>query len=315
MKITILDKNTITTTNDINLSGFSEFEEFEELPNAVDEAEILSKTQNSDIIILNKVNLNKRIINQLSAEVKLIAITATGFDNVDVAAATARGIKVCNVPGYGTNSVAQLVLQFILNFANSYPQQTLAMQQNGWDKQTALSMPMHELSGKTLGIVGLGAIGLEVARLAHAFNMVVITYNRTQKYIPYIKQVELDELAANSDFISLNCALTSDTNKIINAKFLKKMQQNAYLINTARGGLIDEEALANAIKNKQIAGAGLDVLTNEPPQPDCPLLNLENVALTAHIGWATIEARQRCMDITLENIKNFILNIPKNLLN
>ena len=156
---------------------------------------------------------------------------------------------------------------------------------------------------------------LEVARLAHAFNMVVITYNRTQKYIPYIKQVELDELAANSDFISLNCALTSDTNKIINAKFLKKMQQNAYLINTARGGLIDEEALANAIKNKQIAGAGLDVLTNEPPQPDCPLLNLENVALTAHIGWATIEARQRCMDITLENIKNFILNIPKNLLN
>ncbi len=315
MKITLLDKDTITTTNDIDFTKLSQLGEFDVYSNLNEESKVIEATQDSEIIVLNKVKLTESLISQLSDKVKLIAITATGFDNVDVAAATAKGINVCNVPGYGTASVTQLTFQLMLNLATNFPKQLAALHENGWSKQTALSIPMSELEGKTLGVLGLGNIGLEVARVAHAFNMIVIAYNRTEKYIPYIRQVSLDELAEQSDYISLNCALTKDTQQIINKDFLSKMKPSAYLINTARGGLIDEQALADAIKNKKIAGAGLDVLVNEPPLPDCPLLNLENTILTAHIGWAALEARQRCINITTENIANFIISNPQNLLN
>ncbi len=203
----------------------------------------------------------------------------------------------------------------MLNLATNLPKQLEALNTTGWSKQTALAIPMSELAGKIIGIVGLGTIGQEVARIAHAFNMIIVGYSREEKFIPYIRQVTLKELASQSDYVSLNCALSKDTAKMINQEFLANMKPSAFIINTARGGLIDEDALANAIKNKQIAGAGLDVLTDEPPLPDCPLLNLENTLLTAHIGWATLEARQRCINIVLENIKKFIQKTPQNLLN
>ncbi len=315
MKILVLDKNTTTVNDDIDFSGFNQFGEMVIHENLNEPEAIISAANGVDVIVVNKVYLTEAIINRLPDSVKLIAITATGYDNVDVAAATKRGIKVANVPGYGTNAVSQLVIFLMLSCTIQFVTQLDYMREKGWDKMAGLAIPMHELAGKTLGIIGLGEIGIATARLALAFGMKVVAYNRSVKNIDGIKQLELYEVAKEADFISLNCALTKDTAKIINKEFLTHMKPTAYLINTARGGLIDEVALSLAIKNKQIAGAALDVLSSEPPLADNPLLGLGNVLLTPHIGWAPVEARQRCIDITVANIAAFISKNPLNLLN
>lgn len=315
MKIIIMDKNTTTSNDDISFQMFDRLGEVIICNNLNIELDILNYTKDVDVIVLNKVILNRPIIEKLSSSIKLIAITATGYDNVDVAAATERGIKVVNVPGYGTNAVAQLALQLILACAIQLIPQMNYMKQNGWDKQAGLSITMHELSGKTLGILGLGAIGERIATLALAFDMKVIAYNRTHKSIKGIEMVDLNTLAKESDYLSLSCVLNDDTRKIIDSKFLSLMKSSAYIVNTARGGLIDEDALIIALQNGMIAGAALDVLTFEPPLADNPLLNMTNVILTPHIGWAPLEARQRCIDITYSNIDSFVNGKPQNLLN
>lgn len=315
MKILILDKQTTTVNDDISLAGFSQFGEVISHGNLNKPEEILLASSDVSAIVVNKVVLNAELIARLPDSVELIAITATGYDNVDVLAATKKGIKVCNVPGYGTNAVAQLTIFLILNCAIQFMPQIDYMRNHGWDKMAGLAIPMHEVAGKTLGIIGLGEIGQAVANLAQSFGMNVIAYNRTPKSVGGVKQVELMQVARDSDFISLNCALTKDTAKIINPAFLTNMKSSAFLINTARGGLIDEAALVCALKDKQIAGAALDELVDEPPLSDNPLLHMANVLLTPHIGWAPIEARQRCIDITISNIKDFIARTPTNLLN
>lgn len=315
MKIVIMDKNTTTSNDDISFEQFSTIGEVVIFDSLNVEVDILNYTQDADVLVLNKVILNKQIIDKLSNSIKVIAITATGYDNVDVIAASNRGIKVVNVPGYGTNAVAQLALQLILACAIQLVPQLNYMKQNGWDKQAGLSITMHELAGKTLGILGLGAIGERIAALALAFDMNVMAYNRTPKSIKGIKMVDLSSLAKESDYLSLSCALNDDTRKIIDDKFLSQMKPSSYLINTARGGLIDEEALIIALQNDVIAGAALDVLTFEPPLADNPLLDMTNVILTPHIGWAPLEARQRCIDITYNNIVSFMRGEPQNLLN
>ncbi len=315
MKIVILDKKTIAFADEIDFSAFNHLGETVIYDNLVNPSEVIAATQDAQVIVLNKVMLDAKLIAQLSDTVKLIAITATGYDNVDVDAATKRGIKVCNVPGYGTNSVSQLALFLMLSCAIQFVPQLDYMRNNKWDKQAGLAISMNELAGKTLGVVGLGEIGLAIAKLGLAFGMKVIAYNRSVKHVADVKQVALDKLATESDFVSLSCALTKDTQKIINAEFLSQMKPTAYLINTARGGLIDEAALVAALTVKQIAGAALDVLCDEPPKDDNPLLKLDNVILTPHIGWAPIEARQRCVDIAENNINNFLYGDPVNLLN
>lgn len=315
MKIVILDKKTIAFANEVDFSAFHHLGETVIYDNLTDPLEVIAATQDAQVIVLNKVMLDTGLIAQLSSTVKLIAITATGYDNVDVAAATQRGIKVCNVPGYGTNAVSQLALFLMLSCAIQFVPQLDYMRNNKWDKQAGLAISMNELAGKTLGVVGLGEIGSAIAKLGLAFGMKVIAYNRSSKHISDIEQVSLSKLAAESDFVSLSCALTADTQKLINAEFLAQMKSSAYLVNTARGGLIDEAALVAALKAKQIAGAALDVLCDEPPADDNPLLKLDNVILTPHIGWAPIEARQRCVDISENNINNFMYGNPVNLLN
>lgn len=315
MKILVLDKNTTTVNGDIDFSGFEQLGEMVIHENLNEPEAIINAANGVDVIVVNKVYLTEAIINRLADSVKLIAITATGYDNVDVAAASKRGIKVANVPGYGTNAVSQLAIFLMLSCAIQFVPQLDYMRAKGWDKMAGLAIPMHELAGKTFGIIGLGEIGLATAKLALAFGMRVVAYNRSIKNVDGIRQLELYEVAQEADFISLNCALTKDTAKIIDEKFLKCMKSTAYLINTARGGLVDEEALALAIKNKQIAGAALDVLSSEPPLPDNPLLGLENVLLTPHIGWAPVEARQRCIDITVANVAAFANGKYTNLLN
>lgn len=315
MNIVILDQATISCGDEIDFSAFHKLGTTTLYANLSTPSEIIAATHDAQVVVLNKVNLDADLIAQLSTTVKLIAITATGYDNVDIAAATKRGIKVCNVPGYGTNAVAQLAVCLMLNCATQFVPQLDYMRKQGWNKQAGLAIQMHELAGKTLGVVGLGEIGTAIARLGLALGMQVIAYNRSAKHIADVELVSLEQLAAQADFISLSCALTADTQKIINAEFLAQMKPSSYLINTARGGLIDEAALVAALQNKQIAGAALDVLCSEPPAVDHPLLSLANVILTPHIGWAPIEARQRCVDISESNINSFIYGNPLNLLN
>lgn len=315
MQIVILDKATTTVTDDINFSEFGKFGKVEIYDNLTNECEVIEATKQATVVVLNKVILDAKLLSKLSSSVKLIAITATGYDNVDVKFANQLGILVCNTPGYGTNAVAQLAMMLILSCSTQLIPQVDYLRSSGWNKQAGLSIPMQEIAGKTLGILGLGAIGCAVAKLALAFGMKVIAYNRTPKTMNNITMVSLDELACESDFISLSCALGAENYKIINADFLSKMKVTAYLINTARGGLIDESALLESLQHKQIAGAALDVLAQEPPLSSNQLLQMNNVILTPHIGWAPLEARQRCIDITVENIKNFINGTPSNLIN
>lgn len=315
MKIVFLDKETITSDSSVDFSSFERREEVVFYENLNEPAEIIAKTQDADVLVLNKVVLNAETIAKLSPSVRMIAITATGYDNVDIAAATARGIKVANVPGYGTQAVAQLTIMLILACATQIIPQVDYMRNHGWSKKAGLAIPMHELFGKTLGVVGLGAIGTEVANLALCFGMNVVAYNRTPKNIPHIKMMELHEVAKHSDFISLHSSLTPETSNLIDESFLRHMRRSAYLINTSRGGLVNESALIKALQEKWIRGAALDVLVSEPPAEDNPLLKMENVIVTPHIGWAPVETRQRCVDITEGNITSFYYGVPSNLLN
>ncbi|RTK99830.1 MAG: D-2-hydroxyacid dehydrogenase [Proteobacteria bacterium] len=316
MKIVIMDKLTTSSTGDIDFRAFYQLGVVEEYDNIYDDVpQILAVAQGADALVINKVRLTQQVIEQLPDSVKIIAISATGYDNIDIAAATRRGIKVANVPGYGTNAVAQLVIHLMLSCATQFTQQLAYMRSSGWDKLAGLAIPMHELAGKTIGVVGMGAIGQKITQLAQAFDMQVVAYNRTQHPINGVEYLSLLELAQRSDFVSLSCALNDTTRYMINSQFFAHMKPSAYLINTARGGLVDEDALIQALERKQLAGAGLDVLLNEPPRADNPLLSMSNVILTPHIGWAPIEARQRCLDITCTNIAQFMNGHAQNLVN
>jgi glycerate dehydrogenase len=208
-----------------------------------------------------------------------------------------------------------MTLALILNCATQLTTQVSLLRNAGWNKEEGLSIPMSELAGKTLGIVGLGAIGSRVAELALAFDMQVIAYTRTGKDLDDVEEVGLAELAARSDYVSLHCALAQENSKLINREFLANMKSSAFIINTARGGLIDEDALIDALQRKIIAGAALDVLTVEPPSSDHPLLTMSNVIVTPHIAWGPLESRQRCLDITESNIASFMYGEAQNLIN
>lgn len=314
MKIVILDKNTTTSNNDVSFTKFNQFGEVSIYENLINPEQIIDACQNTDIIIINKILMNRELIQKLPLSVKLIAITATGYDNVDIIAANERNILVCNTPGYGTRAVAQLTMQMILALSFNFKRQIQHVNAYGWDKSVALSLPMQELYGKTLGIVGTGEIGQEVIKIASSFGMQIVAYNRTPRIIDNAKFVTLNKLMEQSDFISLNMALNHDTRGIINKELISKMKPSAFIINTARGGLIDELALIHALQNNKIAGAGLDVLTQEPPTSNNPLLNMDNVIITPHIAWAPVETRQRCIDIVYDNIKKFISGAPQNII-
>ena len=313
MQIVILDSD--TCGSGVDFSAFGKLAPTIIHPNLMQPDEILAAVADASVIVVNKAVLDAKLIQQLPASVRLIAVSATGYDNVDIIAAAARKIRVANTPGYGTNAVAQMTLALILNCATQLTTQVALLRDAGWNKEEGLSIPMSELAGKTLGVVGLGAIGSRVAELALAFDMQVIAYTRTVKDLDNVEEVSLAELAVRSDYVSLHCALNQENSGLINRELLAKMKPTAFIINTARGGLIDEIALIEALQNKLIAGAALDVLIAEPPAKDNPLLVMPNVIVTPHIAWGPLEARQRCLDITESNIASFIYGEPQNLLN
>jgi len=273
--------------------------------------EIVALAEGHDILITKEIPVSADTIGRLPSSVRLIQEAGTGFNNIDLVAAKARGITVCNCPAYSSDAVAQLVTTFILNFSCSLHLQTRMLATGNRDNFTkSLRAPHFELAGKTLGLIGgAGNIGRKVAALGEALGMrVVITSRR-----PVANAVPLDELLRTSDFVSLHVPLNADTTHLINKETLGLMKPTAVLINTGRGGLVHEPDLIDAISAGAIGGAGLDVQQTEPPIESNPLYTMENVILTPHIGWKRVQTRQRLMDIIADNVTAFLNGAPVNV--
>ena len=279
--------------------------------------ELLERAADAEILLTNKVIINKEAMEALP-RLKYIGVLATGYNVVDVEAARERGIVVTNIPAYSTPSVAQMVFAHILNITQRVGHYADEARQGGWTSCQDFSYsntPLWELQGKKIGIVGLGNTGYNTARIAIGFGMKVYAYTSKSRLQlpPEIRKVELDELFATCDIVSLHCPLTADTHHLVNESRLKLMKPTAILINTGRGPLVDEQALADALNNDTIYAAGVDVLSAEPPTADNPLLSAKNCFITPHIAWATKEARQRLLQIACDNVEQFIKNKPINV--
>lgn len=271
---------------------------------------VVHRAKDASVIVINKINVSKEIIQQLP-RLKLIAITATGTNNVDIAEATKKGIAVKNVVGYSSNAVAQHVFALILALINKVSEHSQTVHQLKWSNNPDFSYflaPWNELNGKTLGIYGLGNIGHQVAHIGHAFGMKIIAYNRSaDNRGKNIQMVSSEKLLLQSDILSLHAPLTEMTKHFINTTSLSAMKPTALLINTARGPLIQEADLAQALGNQLIKGAGLDVLTAEPPNKNNPLFGLKNCLITPHIAWTSTEARTTLLEQTTRNIWEVLL--------
>ena len=319
MKIVILDAFT-SNPGDLSWDAIEELGELTVYERTTSE-EVLERCTGSEVIFTNKVILNSETIEQLP-ELKYIGVLATGTNVVDLNFAKERGICVTNIPGYSTDSVVQHVLALMLHFSSKVSIHNDAVQQGDWVNSIDFSFTLgtlNELSGKTLGIIGLGTIGRKLARVADAMGMKIVAAHQSSMNrleLPYeVEWLPVDEVFALADFLSLNCPLTPETEKVVNAEHLKKMKSSAIVINTGRGPLVDEQALADALDNGTIAGAGLDVLSTEPPAVDNPLLSAKNCVITPHIAWASMEARERLIAVAADNLSSFLSGIPQNVVN
>ena len=280
--------------------------------------EVISRCKNSPIVLTNKVVIGRNELEQLP-DLQLIAVTATGYNVVDVAAANERGITVCNVPVYSTQAVAQHVFAMLLAHLHCVEAHHDAITEGQWQKSGQFSFwlsPISELQGKTFGVIGFGRIGQATAELAQAFGLKIMIHSRTKKEVSGFESAQwgsINEVVTNSDFVSLHCPLTESNKEFFNAELIASMKPNGILINTARGGLIHEQDLANALNAEQIGGACLDVLSTEPPCVENPLLGASRCLLTPHIAWTAIEARNRLMQITADNIGAFLAGDPINV--
>ena len=306
--IVFLEVDTVTT-GDLDINRFGILNNAI-LLNSADTDKLFGQYSNVEILVINKTEINSSILNSLP-NLRFIQITATGYDNVDLAACRERGIEVCNVEGYSTYSVAQHVFALILTLTNKVNYHWQMARDGMWSNEpkfTFYTPGIPELYEKKLGVLGMGAIGSAVARVGQAFGMEILTYTRSPEKINdhTIRSVDLNELAKSADIISLHLPLTQDTSQIVNQEFLLQMKSDALLINTARGGLIDEKALTSVLTVKGIKGAGLDVLSQEPPPVDHPLLNLPNCITTSHMAWATLDARTTLLHQTKDNIETFL---------
>ena len=318
MNIVILDA---FTSNPGDLS-WNEFKKLGELTvyDYTPQDKIVERCINADAIINNKVVISADTISKLP-KLKYIGMLSTGFNVIDTAAAKQHNIIVSNVPTYSTAAVAQLTFALILETYNQVGVHSKAVHSGEWSSCRDFCFqktPLIELQNKTIGIIGFGKIGNAVAKIADAFNMKILCFVPHKKPQPDYDNfsfVSLDELIKGSDIISLHCPLTPETEKMVNKDFISKMKKNAILINTSRGQAIDEEALADAINNGIIAGAGVDVLSTEPPKEDNPLLSCEKCFITPHIAWAGYETRQRLLGVVYDNLSAFSQGKPINVVN
>jgi glycerate dehydrogenase len=281
-------------------------------------SQLRERVHDAEIVLTNKAPLSRDVLAG-HPRLKYVGVTATGYNIVDVVAARELGIAVTNVPSYGTASVAQMVFAHILNLTQRVGDHAEAVRQGRWASSPDWcfwDFPLLELDGMTLGIIGYGRIGQAVAKLARAFGMQVLAHNRSPiEDAEGVRAVDLDMIFRESDILSLHCPLTDETKRLVNRQRLAAMKPTALLINTSRGPLVDERALADALNAGQMAGAGLDVLDDEPPAADNPLYSAKNCYITPHIAWATRASRQRLLDAAVENVAAYLRGTPQNVVN
>jgi len=310
-KVVLINAGRLDFDKALDLSKIAAVADITRFESDASPEEILERVQGQDIVISKEIPVPGDIIAKFPSSVRLIQEAGTGFNNVDLAAAKAKGVTVCNCPAYSSDAVAHLVFTLILNFSCSLVTQMRMLQKGNRDNfNKCLQVPHFELQGKTLGLIGgSGGIGSQVASLAEALGMKVVITSRSERP----NALPLEELLKTSDFVSLHCPLNAETKHLINKETLKLMKPTAYLINTGRGSLIKEPDLIEALQSNVIAGAGLDVQETEPPPADSPLYEMENVILTPHIGWKRLETRQRLMDIVADNLAAFLQGKPVNV--
>ncbi len=317
MKIVDLDGYGLNP-GDLSWDGFKQFGEFTNYDRTGDtDAEILGRIGDAEVVLTNKTPLNRAVI-MAAPKLTYIGVLATGYNVIDLTAANEKHVVVTNIPSYGTDAVAQHTFALLLEIVNQVGLHNAAVHQGEWSRSqdfTFWKTPLISLTGKTFGVIGYGRIGQAAAQIAHAFGMNVIFYNHHPKptTVPWVKQVTLDELYAQADIISLHTPQTPATEKLINQEAIAKMKPGVILINTARGGLLNESDVAAALNDGRIYALGADVATQEPINADSPLLTAKNAFITPHIAWAATEIRERLMGIAVNNLKAFVAGKPVNV--
>ena len=315
MKIVVLDGRGLNP-GDLSYACLEEFGSVTVYQHTDTPAQAIARIGSSEIVLVNKVPITREILDACPS-IRLICVLATGYNVVDCQACAQRGIPVTNVPAYGTAAVAQFTMALILELCHRVGLHNHSVHQGDWCRSETFCYwltPQMELAGKTLGIIGYGRIGQAAGALARAFGMEVLAYHprRNLSGEPY---VELDTLLERSDILSLHCPLFPETQHLINQETIAKMKDGAMLINTARGALVEESALAQALNAGKLRGAAVDVVSQEPMTPDNPLLSCKNCIITPHIAWAPVESRQRLLDCVVENIRSYLAGHPQNVVN
>lgn len=318
MKIVILDGHALNP-GDLSYDCLNQFGNVTIYERTETEAHAIERIGSCEIVLVNKVPITESIL-EACPGIKLICVQATGYNIVDTEACARRGIPVTNVPCYGTAAVAQFTIALMLEMCHRIGLHNHSVHQGDWIKSETFCYwltPQMELAGKTLGIIGFGRIGRAVGKLAKAFGMEVLAYSRSEcgEGREIAEYVELDALLARSDIVSLHCPQTPQTEKLINTDTIAKMKDGAMLVNTARGGLVDEDALVDALNSGKLKWAAVDVVSQEPMKADNPLLTTRKCILTPHIAWAPVESRQRLLDTVVENIRAFLDGNPQNVVN
>lgn len=312
MRIVVTDAATVVGGGvDLDfLSAFGEVTAYDLTPNDL----LIPRLQGADAVICNKTRITAAVM-AACPTVKYIGLFATGYNNIDTDYAAAHGVTVCNVPGYSTEAVAQHTFAFILALTDRVHEYNATVAQGDWVRSRTFSyfpIPLMELCGKTIGIVGYGAIGRRVGDMARAFGMKVLVHGRRPIPDSDVEQVPFEELLRRSDVVTLHCPLNGDSEGMMNAAAFAAMKEGAIFVNTARGGLVDEQALRAALDSGHLLGAGIDVLQAEPMTADCPLYGAPNCMITPHIAWAGLETRHRLMGVVADNLRHFISGDPIN---
>jgi len=316
MKILISDCATLAQNNDLPITVFEKYGDVVYNPN-ISRDELLATVREYDMILCNKTIIDKAVIEK-AIKLKYIGLFATGYNNIDITAAKEHGITVCNAGSYSTSAVAQQVFAYILNHYNSVNRYSDFVHSGGWQDSPTFSVlcfPTDELKDKTIGIIGYGSIGKRVAEIAKAFEMRVLVHTRTPKFDNSVTFVSLDELLMQSDIVTPHCPLNNDSKEMFNKHTFAKMRDGAFFINTARGGVVKEQDLADALKSGKLSGAAIDVLNEEPMSKNCCLIDAPNLVITPHTAWAPLATRQRLLNIAEDNIKGFLNKNPKNKVN
>lgn len=312
MRIVILDADTVVSEG-VSLDVLNQLGDVTAY-GLTSKEELPARIADADMVLCNKAAMTAEVM-AAAPHLKYIGLFATGYNNVDLAYAAAHHITVCNVPGYSTDAVAQHTFALILALTNRVGEYNRTVEQGDWINSATFSyfpFPLTELSGKTIGIVGYGAIGRQVANVAKAFRMSVLVYTRRPCGDDTVEQVPFDELISRSDIVTLHCPLNEQSQGMMNADAFARMKKGAIFINTARGPLVDEAALREALDNGHLLGAGLDVLCEEPMNPACPLYQAPRCLITPHIAWASVETRVRLIDIVANNVRAFLDGHPIN---